>query len=102
MRAYYDQRAAEYDDWWLGTGPFAERDRPGWDEEVGRLVDVIAGLEPAPVLDVACVTGFLTRHLRGEAHATACSSAHGPAAELGGGNVLHQGDWFVVVRARRR
>ena len=22
MRAYYDRRAAEYDDWWLGTGLF--------------------------------------------------------------------------------
>ena len=66
MRAYYDRRAAEYDEWWLGTGLFADRDRPGWGEEVERLIDVIAGLEPARVLDVACGTGFLTRHLRGE------------------------------------
>jgi demethylmenaquinone methyltransferase/2-methoxy-6-polyprenyl-1,4-benzoquinol methylase len=66
MRAYYDRRAAEYDEWWLGTGLFTERDRPGWPEEVERLVEVIAGLEPARVLDVACGTGFLTRHLRGE------------------------------------
>ncbi len=29
MRAYYDRRAAEYDDWWNGTGLFATRDRPG-------------------------------------------------------------------------
>jgi demethylmenaquinone methyltransferase/2-methoxy-6-polyprenyl-1,4-benzoquinol methylase len=66
MRAYYDRRAPEYDDWWLGTGLFADRDRPGWDAEVERLVRAVATLPPARTLDVACGTGFLTRHLRGE------------------------------------
>ena len=66
MRAYYDRRAGEYDDWWLGRGLYAERERPGWAEEVDRLIAVLAGLPPARVLDVACGTGFLTRHLRGE------------------------------------
>ncbi len=66
MRAYYDRRAREYDDWWLGDGRFAELDRPGWREEVQAVVDVIAALTPARVLDVACGTGFLTQHLRGE------------------------------------
>ena len=66
MRAYYDARAGEYDNWWLGRGLYAERDRPGWHEEVERLCEVVAGLEPRRVLDVACGTGFLTRHLRGE------------------------------------
>ena len=66
MREYYDRRAADYDDWWLGTGKFAERERPGWAAEVEQLIRLIAGLEPARVLDVACGTGFLTRHLRGE------------------------------------
>jgi demethylmenaquinone methyltransferase/2-methoxy-6-polyprenyl-1,4-benzoquinol methylase len=65
MRAYYDRRAPEYDDWWLGTGLFAARRRPGWASEVARLEAVLAGLEPAVTLDVACGTGFLTRHLRG-------------------------------------
>jgi ubiquinone/menaquinone biosynthesis C-methylase UbiE len=66
MRAYYDRRAREYDDWWHGTGLFAQRDRPGWNEETIRLTAVLASLPPARVLDVACGTGFLTRHLRGE------------------------------------
>jgi len=44
----------------------SERDRPGWHEEVERLCGVVAGLEPCRVLDVACGTGFLTRHLRGD------------------------------------
>jgi demethylmenaquinone methyltransferase/2-methoxy-6-polyprenyl-1,4-benzoquinol methylase len=66
MRAYYEQRAGEYDDWWLGTGLFAERVRPGWSEDVAALVDVVSGLPRCRWLDVACGTGFLTRHLRGE------------------------------------
>ena len=65
MRAYYDARAAEYDDWYLGTGLFASRDRPGWDEEVSALTGALAALPPARTLDVACGTAFLTRHLSG-------------------------------------
>jgi SAM-dependent methyltransferase len=63
--SYYDQRAGEYDDWYTGTGLFAQRDRPGWHAEVGALVDVVRGLSAVRTLDVACGTGFLTRHLRG-------------------------------------
>jgi ubiquinone/menaquinone biosynthesis C-methylase UbiE len=66
MRAYYERRAPEYDDWWLGRGRYAELNRPGWHDEVGQLIGVPAGLPAARVLDVACGTGFLTRHLRGE------------------------------------
>jgi ubiquinone/menaquinone biosynthesis C-methylase UbiE len=66
MRAYYEQRAAEYDDWWLGRGVFAKRDRPGWDDEVAAVLDAVRALRPARVLDVACGTAFVTRHLRGE------------------------------------
>ena len=66
MRDYYEQRAPEYDDWWLGTGLFASRDRPGWDEDVAALQAALAALPPARTLDVACGTGFLTRHLPGE------------------------------------
>src|SRR3954466_6963094 len=66
MRAYYEQRAAEYDDWWLGRGIFAKRERPGWDDEVAAVLDAVRALPPARTLDVACGTGFVTRHLRGE------------------------------------
>jgi SAM-dependent methyltransferase len=65
MRRYYDRRAHEYDDWWLGRGLFAGRPRPGWSEEVDELISVIGALPQARTLDVACGTGFLTRELRG-------------------------------------
>ena len=66
MKAYYERRAPEYDDWYLGIGRFAERDRPGWDEELAELIRAIAAMPAARTLDVACGTGFLTRHLPGE------------------------------------
>ena len=66
MKTYYERRAPEYDDWWLGTGLHASRDRPGWDESVAELTATLAALPPAKTLDVACGTGFLTRHLPGE------------------------------------
>jgi ubiquinone/menaquinone biosynthesis C-methylase UbiE len=66
MRAYYSRRAREYDDWYLGTGKFATRERPDWRAEVVQVIDALTGLSPARVLDVACGTAFLTRHLRGQ------------------------------------
>jgi demethylmenaquinone methyltransferase/2-methoxy-6-polyprenyl-1,4-benzoquinol methylase len=66
VKEYYDIRAPEYDDWYLGRGLFTERDRPRWDAELERLFRTIADLPPGRTLDVACGTGFLTRHLRGD------------------------------------
>ena len=65
MKDYYEARAAEYDDWYLGTGLHAARERPGWQAEVEALRAAVTALEPATTLDVACGTGFLTRHLHG-------------------------------------
>ena len=65
MKTYYDTRAPEYDEWYLGLGRFAERERPGWDEALVALCDAIAELPPARTLDAACGTGFLTSHLKG-------------------------------------
>ena len=59
-RAYYDRRAPEYDDWYHGTGLFAQRSRPGWTEEVARLQTALASLRFDSFIDVACGTGFLT------------------------------------------
>ena len=62
---YYDERAGEYDEWYEDRGRFAQRDRPGWSADVDRLVELVAALPTARTLDVACGSGFLTRHLSG-------------------------------------
>jgi demethylmenaquinone methyltransferase/2-methoxy-6-polyprenyl-1,4-benzoquinol methylase len=64
-KAYYEKRAPEYDDWYLGTGLYAARERPGWDTELAELSDVLCALPFRSILDVACGTGFLTRYLPG-------------------------------------
>ena len=66
MKAYYDARAREYDEWYEGLGRFDGLERPHWDDDVRELERVVASLRPLRTLDVACGTGFLTRHLRGE------------------------------------
>ena len=60
QQRYYHLRAGEYDRgaWEPETAEHAD--------EVGRLVDLVAGLAPARTLDVGCGTGFLSQHLRGE------------------------------------
>ena len=95
VKTYYHARAAEYDDWWLGRGLFAGRDRPGWDEELARLVATIEALPPARTLDAACGTGFLTRHLPGEVVAldqseamAAIARTQAPRAEVVVGDAL--------------
>jgi len=76
VKAYYHARAHEYDDWWLGRGSYAERDRPGWDDELAVLVEILRRLPPARTLDGAALR-----------------------AELGDGRILREGHWFVAVSA---
>jgi ubiquinone/menaquinone biosynthesis C-methylase UbiE len=66
VKAYYHARAREYDDWWLGHNLYADKHRPGWDEERAQLERWIEDLQPRHTLDVACGTGFMTRRLRGD------------------------------------
>lgn len=86
VKTYYDRRAREYDDWVYGTGLFTDRHRPGWHEERGRLEQAIAELAPVRTLDVACGTGWLTQHLRGEIVGLDASEA---MLEIARGRVPH-------------
>jgi ubiquinone/menaquinone biosynthesis C-methylase UbiE len=95
VKAYYDRRAPEYDDWYRGVGLYAERDRPGWHDEVDALGRALASLPPARTLDVACGTGFLTRHLPGDVVGIDQSASmleearrHAPNAEFVQGDAL--------------
>jgi ubiquinone/menaquinone biosynthesis C-methylase UbiE len=63
MKAYYDARAREYDDWIHGVGLYAERVRPGWTEELAALEQALQSLPPARTLDVAAGSGYFTRFL---------------------------------------
>jgi ubiquinone/menaquinone biosynthesis C-methylase UbiE len=63
---YYDRRAAEYDDWYLGRGMYSERERERFDDDLARVCETLALLPGGRTLDVACGTGFLTRHLAGD------------------------------------
>jgi SAM-dependent methyltransferase len=60
QKRYYHLRAPEYD-----SGIW-EAKTPEQAEEVEGVLNVISGLPPARTIDVACGTGFLTQHLRGE------------------------------------
>jgi demethylmenaquinone methyltransferase/2-methoxy-6-polyprenyl-1,4-benzoquinol methylase len=66
VKEYYHRRAAEYDEWWLGTGKWTAVERPGWEEELDEVAALLTSLSSARTLDVACGTGFITQHLPGE------------------------------------
>jgi demethylmenaquinone methyltransferase/2-methoxy-6-polyprenyl-1,4-benzoquinol methylase len=66
VKAYYDRRAPEYDDWYEGAGRFAGVRRPGWHEELAALAGALRALRPGRTLDVACGTAYATRWLPGD------------------------------------
>jgi SAM-dependent methyltransferase len=66
VKAYYDARAPEYDNWWLGLGLYAPKLRSGWMEERDLAFEAVRALPSKRTLDVACGTGFVTRYLSGD------------------------------------
>jgi ubiquinone/menaquinone biosynthesis C-methylase UbiE len=66
VKAYYHARAREYDDWWLQRGLYEPRTDPAWQAERDQALAAVAALPPKRTLDVACGTGFVTRHIAGE------------------------------------
>ena len=96
MEPYYERRAPEYDDWYLGAGAFAERERPGWAEELRAVEHIVSSLPPCRTLDVACGTGFITRHLRGRVVAADASAAMLAESRARHGHPLVRADAFVL------
>jgi SAM-dependent methyltransferase len=65
MERYFEKLAPAYDEWWLGVGE-SSGERPGFDDDRERIIEILRGLPPAKTIDIACGTGFLTQHLPGE------------------------------------
>jgi demethylmenaquinone methyltransferase/2-methoxy-6-polyprenyl-1,4-benzoquinol methylase len=83
MRAYYDQRAGEYDQWYLREGRFAQRADPErWHAEVAELRARIAAFGGGRLLEVAAGTGWWTQHLARRADVTALDYAPAMLARL--------------------
>jgi len=96
MESYYERRSSEYDDWYLGAGLFADRDRPGWAAELRAVEHVASSLPPSRTLDVACGTGFITRHLPGRVIATDSSSGMLAASRARHAHPLVRADAFAL------
>ena len=95
MKEYYERRAEEYDDAYLGTGAYSGRTRPGFEEELAQVTALIEGLFPVRTINLGCGTGFMTLHLKGEVVGLDQSAA---MLEIARGRVLGatfvQGDAF--------
>ena len=96
MEPYYERRSAEYDDWYRGVGLFADRDRPGWADELRAVETIVSSLPPTRTLDVACGTGFITRHLRGRVIATDSSPGMLAESRTRHGHALIRADAFAL------
>jgi demethylmenaquinone methyltransferase/2-methoxy-6-polyprenyl-1,4-benzoquinol methylase len=84
MRAYYNQRADEYDEWYLRLGRFADRpEAERWHAEVEQLRERVAGFGAGRLLEIAAGTGWWTQHLARRARVTAVDYAPAMLARLG-------------------
>lgn len=64
MRVYYDQRAAEYDQWYRLEGMYSGlTDRARWNAELSLLADRVAEFGAGRILEIAPGTGWWTRYL---------------------------------------
>jgi demethylmenaquinone methyltransferase/2-methoxy-6-polyprenyl-1,4-benzoquinol methylase len=76
MRAYYDQRADEFDQWYRREGRFAGRpDADRWHAEVALLRERVAVFGRGRLLEIAAGTGWWTQHLARRAAVTALDYA---------------------------
>src|SRR3712207_3829147 len=66
MEDYNDRGARDYVGAWQGSWLSDESERTSFEAELRALARTISSLPAGRVLDVACGTGVVTRHLRGE------------------------------------
>ena len=99
--AYYERRAGEYDEWYAGTGRFADRERPGWESDVARVVArelVVVDSAPRPDTPREAwqerVLNDGSRHRVFKRFLTAGALA----GEIGGEPLLESA-WFSAARA---
>jgi ubiquinone/menaquinone biosynthesis C-methylase UbiE len=84
MRAYYDQRAGEYDEWYMRKGCYAGRpDHARWHAEVALLRERVAAFGHGQLLEIAAGTGWWTQHLARRAAITALDYAPAMLAQAG-------------------
>lgn len=84
MREYYNQRASEYDEWYLREGVFARRgDAERWHAEVAQLRERVQQFGQGRLLEIASGTGWWTQHLAQHAHVTVLDYAPAMLAQLG-------------------
>ena len=90
MRAYYQQRAGEYDEWYLREGRFAGRaESERWHAEVALLRERVQGFGHGRLLEIAAGTGWWTQHLARRAAVTALDYAPAMLAQLGSRLAAH-------------
>ncbi|HEU4325615.1 MAG TPA: class I SAM-dependent methyltransferase [Roseiflexaceae bacterium] len=99
MRAYYDQRADEYDQWYLREGRFAGRSDPeGWHADVAQLRERVRAFAGGRLLELASGTGWWTQELARRAQVTAVDYAPAMLA-LARGRLRARGLRAAFVRA---
>jgi demethylmenaquinone methyltransferase/2-methoxy-6-polyprenyl-1,4-benzoquinol methylase len=99
MRQYYDQRAGEYDEWYLREGRFAGRPEPeGWHAEVAALRSRVVAFAGGRLLEIAAGTGWWTQHLAERARVTAVDYAP-RMLEVARGRLRAQGRGADLLRA---
>jgi len=76
MRTYYDQRASEYDDWYLLVGRYARRaDHAQWKADLRVLAERARAFGIGQLLEIACGTGWWTREFAPHTRVTAVDFA---------------------------
>ena len=84
MREYYDQRAGEYDEWYMREGRFADRPHADrWHAGVAQLRERVQSFGHGRLLEIAAGTGWWTQHLARRAKVTVVDYAPAMLAQLG-------------------